>query len=121
MTGPASVEVELDYPITLDGGAELRKLTFRRPKGKAIKKALALLGPEAVTAIVSGEGGTRDKLAAQLGKLFTAEKLEQVTELVGELCAQPGSVIDEVDPADYPKIFGALGDFFPDLSLAGAA
>jgi|GEM_PF-4035518 len=121
MEKKATAEVTLTWPIPAEGGAEITKLTFRRPKGKAIKKALALLGPDAVNAILDQDAAntTRDKVISQLAGLVTTDKLDGVSDLIGDLCGQPGAVIDEIDPADYPAIFKALGDFFPGITSPG--
>lgn len=120
--------VKLTWPIDLDGGAQIAQLTFRRPKGKTIKRALALLGPELVKQVLAGEGpekidenAVRDALVKAASGLLTVDGLAEFGAIVGELCGQPAEVIDEVDPEDYPAIFGALAGFFPSLFSPGAS
>lgn len=144
--------VKLDWPIEIGDGKHIGELTVRRPRGKAIKRVIALIGPDAIQAVLSdattetarqtaataviGLVPTGEDLPANqkrsadivrrlvdhVASFATAAKLDELTEVIALLVDQPVAIVDEIDPDDYSKLFGALTGFFPDLfSKAGAA
>jgi hypothetical protein len=123
--GPSSVTVPLSYPVPVDGDAEIPQLTFKRPKTRTIKKLAALIGGEAVKAIMaevgegSGEDVSREAIVGLLGDLMTEEKLDGLTDIIADLCDHTAAVIDEIDPLDWPAVFEGIADFFPGLVSGG--
>lgn len=136
MANPIStVQVPLAFPIPAVNGAELAKLTLSRPKTKTVKKIALAFGPaivklvmtakpenanvDAVDAVALAEMSS-EEIADLIGEVLTETGLDAVTDVLADLTGQPAAVIDEIDPADYPALFGALTGFFPGLISAGA-
>lgn len=122
--------IQLAFPIDCGDGKEISKLELKRPKTRTIKKLVALLGPDVVKALIDGTGkqapGTagnastnKDLLAEAIGSLATMEKLDEINGILADVLVIDPSMIDGLDPADYPAIYEGLAGFFPGLFSNG--
>ena len=81
MSGAMQVQIDLDYPIQVDG-VEVRYLTMRRPKVRDQK-------------IADAQGGSDG---------------EREIRLFANLCAVAPRDIEDLDMADYAQLQGVLAD-----------
>ncbi len=82
MSGAMQVQIDLDYPIQVDG-VEVRYLTMRRPKVRDQK-------------IADAQGGSDG---------------EREIRLFANLCAVAPRDIEDLDMADYAQLQGVFADF----------
>lgn len=119
--------VTLSWPIDLGEGKQLSELTVARPRGRLIKRVIALLGPDFIKAGLAGAKDGAEKIKTselvieQLANFATVEKLDELTEVIAILVGQPAAIVEDIDPEDYPALFGALAGFFPSLFSGGEA
>lgn len=132
---PATASIDLDFPIDLENGSQIAKLTLKRPKTKTVKKLMLAYGPVLAEALMGNEGAppvddnsteavedsfSRADMASLLKQLVTSSGIDTLTEVLGDLTGLPPEQVDEIDPEDYPKIGAGLAGFFPQLiSLLG--
>ena len=127
------VEIPLTVPVTVAGAdgkaAERSTITMRRPKLRHTKRLAALLGEDVLSALMSGsaveveEGSEEGRafMVGVIGKLLTQARLDELTEIVADMCGEDVAVIDDLDPLDLGKMAMALTDFFPALRSAAAS
>ncbi|WP_420507323.1 hypothetical protein [Nitratireductor aquimarinus] len=130
------IDVPLKVPVPVKDAegkeAERRSITIRRPKTRHTKRLAAMIGgdllsllladgDEAATSIQAKvESGGRDMLAKLAAGLLTTERLDELTELIADMCDEPASVIDEIDVIDLPALGAAFLGFFPGLQSAAS-
>ncbi|MEC9247308.1 MAG: hypothetical protein VYB05_21320 [Pseudomonadota bacterium] len=130
------IEVPLQVPVTVkdaDGKeAERSTITIRRPKTRHTKRLAAMVGGDLLSLLLADgddaassiqakvESGGREMLAKLVAGLFTVERLDELTELIADMCDEPASVIDDIDVIDLPALGTAFLGFFPGLQSAAS-
>lgn len=124
------VEITLTVPVPVEGAdgkaAERSTLTMRRPKLRHAKRLAALVGKDLLSALLDGNAtdvveGTaegRAFVAEIIGKLLSADRLDELTAIIADMCNEDVALIDDLDPLDIIKVAAAFGDFFPALRSA---
>lgn len=117
---PATMPIDLDYPIDQADGSQIAQLTLKRPKTKTVKKLVLAFGPALAKLLESTEGASTDTvsradMAGLLKDVVTSEGLDALTDVLADLTGLKPEQVDEIDPEDYPKIVAGLAGFFPQL------
>lgn len=131
-----TIDVPLQVPVKItavDGKeAERGTITIRRPKTRHTKRLAAMIGGDFLSLLLAEdedaartiqakvEAGGREMLTKLVAGLFTAERLDELTELIADMCDEDASVIDDIDVVDLPALGMAFLGFFPGLQSAAS-
>lgn len=119
------ITIPLSCPVTVKGadGKEAARvqLVMKRPKTRHAKRLAVAIGPGILKSFLADDDKvSQDQLADHvIEALMRADRLDELTGIVADLCGEPLDVIDDIDVIDLPAIGKAIIGFFPALqSLA---